>query len=245
MNSQPPPSERRRPIRVLVVDDDEAIRALTAAEISAPEFETLTAEDGDAMYRTLSTEDVDVIVLDINLPGADGLSLCRDLRSRRNTPIVLLTARASAVDRIIGLEMGADDYVPKPFDTRELAARIRNIIRRANGSASAKWVKEAHFEGWTLHLTRRHLIDPTGCMVMMSSAEFHALELLVKNHHTALPRDVLAEAEGQKIDVAGRGIDNLISRLRTKLAHKTNPSSELIKAVRGVGYVFTGDVTFS
>jgi len=238
--------ERFRRNRILVVDDDEEIRNLTAANISGPEFEVLTAADGVEMYHLLSKEHVDLIVLDLNLPGQDGLTLCRDLRAKHNTPIILLTARGGAIDRIVGLEMGADDYVPKPFETRELAARMRNVLRRAQPAPGrAAWAKEARFSGWILHLKQRHLTDPSGCMVILSGAEFHLLEMLVENANSVLSREVLAVSEGHRSGASGRGIDNLVSRLRQKLAFAGAPSVELIKAVRGAGYVLASEVTLS
>jgi two-component system OmpR family response regulator len=236
--------ERFKPSRILLVDDDEEIRLFTSNSLNGPEFDIITAADGVEMYQILAKEQVDLIVLDLSLPGQDGLTLCRDVSSRLGVPIVLLTARGGAIDRIIGLEMGADDYVSKPFETRELAARIRNILRRTHPTgAHHAWAKEAHFEGWTLHLKQRHLTDPSGCMVMLSGAEFRLLEILVENANKVLSREFLAASEGYRVDPGRRAIDNLISRLRQKLAGPTDSHHELIKTVRGSGYVFASEVS--
>jgi two-component system OmpR family response regulator len=234
---------------LLVVDDDEDIRAMLAASIESQEFGVLTAADGVEMYQVLNREQVDIIVLDLNLPGQDGLTLCRDISSRLAIPIIVLTARGGAIDRIVGLEMGADDYLPKPFETRELVARVKSILRRSRSTprlGHVGWAREARFEGWVLHLKQRHLTDPVGAMVVLSGAEFRLLELFVHHANMILSRDQLAiSAEAGRQERMGRTIDNQVSRLRQKLTAHADPANELIKTVRGSGYVLACEVTLA
>jgi two-component system OmpR family response regulator len=196
------------------------------------------------MRRLLAEHDPDLIVLDLNLPGDDGLVLCRELRARSAVPVIMLTARAEAIDRVLGLELGADDYLTKPFEPRELLARIRTVLRRTSrdglGGAPRR-ASGAVFDGWTLDLDHRHLIDPEGMLVMLSGAEYNLLRVMVDHPQEVLSRERLLSACNVR-DLSGRAIDLQISRLRQKLRDDSRPSP-LIKTVRGEGYVLAAPVT--
>src|SRR5882672_4412042 len=169
---------------LLVVEDDEEIRMLLAQQLTKAGYLVLTAWDGPTMFTALNAHTVDLILLDLNLPGEDGLSLCRSTRSRLNIPIIMLTARSDAIDRIIGLEVGADDYIIKPFEPRELVARVRSVLRRAYapmGPQEPPPPKRAIFRGWALDFENRRLTDPKGRVVMLSGNEFSLLKFLVEH----------------------------------------------------------------
>lgn len=164
--------------RLLIVDDDNDIRTLLAERLGRAGYQVSTAADGTAMRQLLDREHVDLIVLDLNLPREDGLTLCRDLRARSNTPVIMLTARAEPIDRVLGLEMGADDYLAKPFEPRELLARIRNVLRRTEAlpaNLEPLAVRRARFSRWIFDLEHRHLVDPDDRVVVLSGAEFRLL----------------------------------------------------------------------
>src|ERR1051325_3502725 len=166
--------------RLLVVDDDVDIRTLLAEALSKAGYAVSTAGDGAEMRRVLEREHVDLVVLDLNLPREDGLTLCRDLRARSSTPVIMLTARGEPIDRIVGLEMGADDYLGKPFEPRELLARIRNVLRRTEAlpaNLEPLAIRRARFSQWVFDLEHRHLVDPGGRVVVLSGAEFRLLRV--------------------------------------------------------------------
>ena len=229
--------------RILIVDDDRDIRTLLAEQLEAFGFATSLAEDGRAMRRVLDREPVDLVVLDLNLPREDGLTLCRDLRARATTPVIMLTARGEAIDRILGLEMGADDYVPKPFEPRELVARIRNVLRRHGGlrgdgvAADAVRARRLRFAGQTLDTERRHLVDAAGRVVILSGAEFRYLHALAERAGRVFSRDQLARiGSGREMEATDRAVDLQISRLRAKLGDDARAPG-IIKTVRSEGYV--------
>ena len=229
---------------VLVVDDDNDIRTLLGDFLSGAGFEVLMANDGTEMHRHLASRPVDLIVLDLNLKQEDGLALCRELRSGSSTPVIMLTARADPIDRIIGLELGADDYVTKPFEPRELVARIRTVLRRTAPPrvVQNKRSTEALFDGWTLDFEQRHLIDPEGALVMLSGVEYTLLRVMVEHAHQVLSREQIISICNAR-GISGRAIDLQISRVRHKLRDEVRASS-LIKTVRGEGYVFAARVEF-
>src|SRR5882757_5278056 len=172
------------PRTLLVVDDDEEIRTLVAEPLAKAGYNVMTASDGPSMFAALNAQPIDLIVLDLNLPGEDGLSLCRMTRAGRNIPIIMLTARSEAIDRVIGLEVGADDYITKPFEPRELVARVRSVLRRAYAPLSppeAPPPKRAVFRGWTLDFENRRLTDAKGRVVILSGGEFSLLKYLVEH----------------------------------------------------------------
>ena len=230
---------------ILIVDDDREIRSLLAEYLEGNNYRALTAMDGAVMWKTLETTRPDLIVLDLNLPGDDGLTLCRKLRGQSNIPVIMLTARNEPLDRILGLEMGADDYLPKPFEPRELLARIRSVLRRSHAMPSnlpAETTQQMRFAGWTLDLTARHLIAPDGMIVMLSGAEFRLLKVFLEQPNRILNRDqLLNQTQGRDADPFDRSIDIQISRLRQKLDEDAR-SPQIIKTVRNGGYVLAVQV---
>jgi len=229
--------------RILIVDDDSEIRSLLADYLEINGFQTFLAADGDAMWRALNQEAVDLIVLDLSLPGEDGLQLCRKLRVKSEIPVVMLTARGEPLDRILGLEMGADDYLAKPFEPRELLARIRNVLRRHTpAGGDAREVQRISFSNWTLDLVARHLLNPHGTAVMLSGAEFRLLKIFLKHPNRILSRDQLSTwTKGRDADPLDRSIDLQVSRLRQKLSDDAK-SPGLLKTVRNEGYVLAASV---
>ena len=226
--------------QILVVDDDSEIRSLLAEYLERNGLKTLVAADGASMWRTLDTARVDLIVLDLMLPGEDGLTLCRTLRARSSVPIIMLTARREPLDRIVGLEMGADDYLPKPFEPRELLARIRSVLRRAQalpGNLEPPAAKLIAFAGWRLDLEARHLLSEQGVVVSLSGAEFRLLKAFLDHPHRVLNRDQLLNlTQGRAADPFDRSVDLQVSRLREKLRDDAY-SQRIIKTVRNEGYV--------
>jgi two-component system OmpR family response regulator len=231
---------------ILVVDDDREIRTLLADYLDANNCKTVTAGDGAVMRNILATTRVDLVVLDLTLPGEDGLTLCRNLRAQSSLPVIMLTARGTALDRILGLEMGADDYLPKPFEPRELLARIRSVLRRTQALPPNLDPPEAdrlRFLGWVLDLTARHLVNPQGIVVALSGAEFRLLKVFLEHPNRVLNRDQLLNlTQGRDADPFDRSIDLMISRLRQKLGEDAR-SPQIVKTVRNEGYVLSASVT--
>ena len=232
--------------RILIVDDDREIRSLLAEYLDANGFRTLTAADGQAMRKALDSSHVDLVVLDLTLPGDDGLTICRDLRAHSSLPVVMLTARSAALDRILGLEMGADDYLPKPFEPRELLARIRSVLRRTQAlppNMEPPRARAMRFAEWTLDLTARHLINAKGVVVALSGAEFRLLKTFLEHPNRVMNRDQLLNmTQGRDADPFDRSVDLQVSRLRQKLGEDAK-SPQLIKTVRNEGYLLTVTVT--
>ena len=230
---------------LLVVDDDREIRQLLQAYLEQSGYRVTTVADGKAMRRALDEHRIDLVILDLMLPGEDGLSLCRDLRAGSNLPVLMLTARGSEVDRIVGLEMGADDYLAKPFNPRELLARIRSILRRAQALPPNLAPVDAtafRFADWTLDLATRNAIAPDGLVVPLSGAEFRLLRVFLEHPQRILSRDQLLElAAGREAVLFDRSIDVLVGRLRRRL-RDDGKDPVLIKTVRGAGYVFSAAV---
>ena len=232
---------------ILVVDDDREIRDLLARFLTRHGMRVTTARDGAEMMRLLGERRIDLVVLDLMLPGEDGLTLTRRLReARSNIPIVMLTAMGEDTDRIVGLEMGADDYVPKPFNPRELLARIKAVLRRvqsvAEDGAAAPHGAKLSFLGWSLDLATRDLTSPDGVMVSLSAGEFGLLQVFVEHPRRVLSRDQLLDfARGRSAIPFDRSIDIQVSRLRRRLGDDAK-DPQLIKTVRGGGYLFTAEV---
>ena len=231
--------------RILIVDDDADIRTLLADYLGEQGWHISTAQDGAAMQQVLNTTPIDLIVLDLTLPGSHGLTLCRDLRANSAIPVIMLTARSAPLDRILGLEMGADDYLCKPLEPRELLVRIRNVLRRSSttasnaNSSSALW----HFAGWTLDETTRQLQNGAGLVVALSGGEYRLLKVLLERPNRALNRDqLLALTQGRETDPLDRSIDLHISRLRQKLGDDAR-APRLIKTLRNEGYLLAAIVT--
>jgi two-component system OmpR family response regulator len=230
---------------ILVVEDDREISALVARYLRANECRVSVADDGRAMDRVLAESRIDLIVLDLMLPGEDGLSLCRRLRAASAIPIVMLTAKGEDIDRIIGLEMGADDYLPKPFNPRELLARIRAVLRRRVGepiSGERQAAQIVSFAGWQLHLAVRELFNPEGAKVSLTGAEFDLLHAFCERPGRVLSRDQLLDlTQGRVAGPFERSIDVLVSRLRQKMERDPR-EPQFIKTIRSGGYLFTPQV---
>ena len=234
---------------ILVVDDDREIRDLLARFLRKHGFRVDSAGDGKEMWRLLDAGRFDLIVLDLMLPGEDGLSLCRRLRAQTATPasppIIMLTAIGEEMDRIIGLEMGADDYLAKPFNPRELLARMRAVLRRSGAAPIPSEAADGEvlaFAGWRLDLARRQLLDPGGGAVDLTGGEFELLCALASHPQRLLSREQLLDlTRGRDAVPFDRAIDVQISRLRGKIeADAKNPA--IIKTVRGAGYIFAAKV---
>jgi two-component system OmpR family response regulator len=227
--------------QILIVEDDREISALVARYLSQNGMRCVAARDGREMDRTLRDGRFDLIVLDLNLPGEDGLSICRRLRQSTSIPIIMLTARSEDIDRIIGLEMGADDYLGKPFNPRELLARIRAVMRRQQGAQADPDTTPGAFafNGWTLDASKRELNNPDDVRVAVTGAEFDLLRAFCERPGRVLSRDVLLDlTQGRTATPFERSIDILISRLRQKIERDPR-EPELIKTIRSGGYLFT------
>jgi len=230
---------------ILVVDDDREIRDLLARYLRKHELRVDTAPDGRAMFRMLEAGRFDLVVLDLMLPGEDGLSLCRRLRADSTLPVIMLTAMGEEPDRIVGLEMGADDYVTKPFSPRELLARIRTVLRRAGSApapADAAAGQAYEFAGWRLDTARRTLTAPDGVLVTLTAGEYELLLAFVDRPNRVLTRDQLLDiTRGRDAAAFDRAVDVQLSRLRRKI--EPDPKAPaMIKTVRGGGYVLACDV---
>src|SRR5262245_3009877 len=235
---------------ILVVDDDREIRSLLSKFLAKNGLRVSVAADGREMRRVLDEAKIDLIVLDLMLPGDSGLTLCGQLRATTTIPILMLTAVAEDTDRIIGLEMGADDYLPKPFNPRELLARIRAILRRAEDRAPqvrADGVEPAAtfgFDGWQVQPTRRQLLDPSGRPVELTGGEFDLLMALIERPQRVLSRDRLLDlTKGRAASLFDRSVDVQIGRVRRKLESAAAGGGALIATVRGGGYMLTAAVT--
>jgi two-component system OmpR family response regulator len=230
---------------LLVVDDDREIRDLLARFLSKHGYRVATARDGREMRRSLADWRIDLIILDLMLPGEDGLALCRQLRANSGIPIIMLTAMGEETDRIVGLEMGADDYLPKPFNPRELLARVKAVLRRAQDISTRKrpgGETMLGFAGWKLDLARRRLESPEAVIVQLSAGEFDLLVAFAEHPQRTLNRDQLLDlSRGRDAVPFDRSIDIQVSRLRRKI--EADPKEpEIIKTVRGGGYIFTPEV---
>ncbi|GJL51211.1 MAG: DNA-binding response regulator [Nitrospirales bacterium] len=230
---------------ILIVDDEPSIRNPLADYLKLKGFRIQTAESAAEARKILGMTSIDLLVLDIMMPGEDGLSLCRHLRDTKDIPIILLTAMADESDRIVGLEMGADDYVVKPFNPRELLARIKAVLRRVNSlprkdrEPLASMMK---FDRWTLHVHQRELMGVDRVAIPLSTSEFVLLMVFLTHPRMVLTRDQLLDLTRNRMtDVIDRSIDIQVSRLRKKI--EIDPKSPtLIKTVWGDGYTFTGEV---
>ena len=239
-------SEQAAPKKILLVDDEPTLREPLADYLTGQGFDVIDVESAALARSYLMREHPDLVLLDIMMPGEDGLSLTRHLVENGDIPIILLTAQSEAMDRILGLEMGADDYVTKPFEPRELVARIRSVLRRATKNADMSGAEEDWqyvFEGWKLDPLKRRLTDPAGVLVPVSTAEFRMLRAFLDRPRIVLDRDQLLDmVQGREAHLFDRAVDNQISRLRGKIeSDRRNP--QLILTVRGGGYQLAADVT--
>ncbi len=226
-----------------MVDDDNEIRKLVADYLQRHGYRASEARDGVEMRRALDNDRPDLVVLDLMLPGEDGLSLCRDLRAKSNLPVIMLTARGDEIDRIIGIEMGADDYLGKPFNPRELLARIKSVLRRVRvAPVVAGDARRLRFAGWTVDCTARHLIDAQGLIVPLSGAQYRLLMVFLNHPERVLDRDKLVDLTlGREATPFDRSIDVQISRLR-QLLRDNGREPAIIKTVRNGGYVLAAAV---
>jgi two-component system OmpR family response regulator len=230
---------------ILIVDDDAETRRLLQAYLEKQGYRVTTVADGRALRKALDTARPDLIVLDLMLPGEDGLEICRDLRIRSNVPVIMLTARGEETDRIVGLEMGADDYLAKPANPRELLARIKSVLRRARSlpeNLKPEAVKSLRFAGWTLDVATRNLTAPDGVVVPLSGTEFKLLRVFLAHPDRVLSRDQLIDLMiSRDAGPFDRAIDVQVSRLRQRLREDAR-EPQIIKTVRGEGYVLAAKV---
>lgn len=232
---------------LLLVDDDEDILSLLTAFFRKHGHAVTVAQDGAAMFAALERNSIDLVVLDVMLQGEDGFSLCRQLRAASRVPVIMLTAMADHTDRVVGLEIGADDYITKPFDQRELLARVKAVLRRTAELAKAPTPSETRpalcFAGWRLEVARRELRSADNTLIILSGGEFELLLAFAEHPQRVLTRDQLLDfARGLSHAAYDRSIDVQVSRLRYKLEDDPkNPS--MIRTVRNGGYIFTPVVT--
>lgn len=233
---------------ILVVDDDDEMRKTVSAVLKYEGFSVIGARDGEGMYSALSTNDIELIVLDLTLGKDNGLNLTRDLRTHSKIPIVMLTGKDEVIDKVVGLELGADDYITKPFSNRELVARIGSVIRRCQGTETSvpdSSGEIAGFDGWELGLVSANLKDSNGNTVLLTTYEYQVLLVFVRHHKRVLSRswimDMVADRDWNPVD---RSLDVVIGKIRKKLNDDPrNPS--YIRTVRNIGYIFIADVTIS
>jgi len=233
-----------RPFHILVVEDDSEIGLLIKRHLVSSDFKVTLARNGGEMDRFLASDRIDLVMLDIMLPGEDGISICRRLRANSPIPIIIVSAKNEDIDRVIGLEIGADDYLPKPFNPRELIARVKALFRRIElGGASARPTAEKlRFEDWEMDCRARRLLNAERALISLTPAEFNLLQVLAERSGRVLSRDQLVELTlGQFGASNGRNIDILISRLRAKLEAGGAPY-QFIRTVRSGGYEFVAPV---
>ncbi|WP_260928898.1 response regulator [Novosphingobium sp. 9] len=233
--------------RILLVEDDHALRSLTARALRQDGFEVCTAETGAKMWTLWREENPSLLVLDVMLPDANGFDLFRQLRRESEVPVIFVSARGTESDRVLGLELGADDYLPKPYSTRELSARVGAVLRRGRTRPGEPGVAEPSssdtitFEGWSVSLARRELRSPTNAIVDLTGAEFDLLATFLSHPQRVLGRERLLELSRDRLsDQSDRSIDVLVSRLRRKL--RSGEAEAVITTVRGVGYMFRAEV---
>ncbi len=230
------------PDHILIVDDDAEIRKLLGDYLQKNGMKTTAVADGRAMWQALEAGRVDLIVLDLMLPGDDGLTLCRNLRVKSEIPVIMLTARGDETDRIVGLEMGADDYLPKPFSPRELLARIKVILRRSRSlpdNLRPEDARHLRFSDWLLDTAHRHLVSAAGVVTPLSGSEYRLLRIFLSHPNRVMNRDQLVDlTQGREADPLDRSIDVQVSRLRHRLGDDPR-DPRLIKTVRGEGYVLS------
>ncbi len=227
---------------ILVVDDDAEIRSLLREYLQKNGYRVTAVAEGKGMWAALDAGRVDIVVLDLMLPGDDGLTLCRNLRARSEVPVIMLTARGEETDRIVGLEMGADDYLAKPFNPRELLARVKSILRRSRAlpdNLRPETARAIRFAGWTLALEARNLLSPEGVVVALSGTEYKLLRIFLAHPNRVLNRDQLIDLMlSRDASPFDRSIDVQVSRLRHRLGEGAKEPA-IIKTVRGEGYVLS------
>ncbi len=232
--------------QILVVEDDSGTRTLLVRFLGENGFRATSARNAAEMWEALEGIAIDLVLMDVMLPGTSGLDLCRAVRRTSAVPIIMVTARGAETDRVLGLELGADDYVPKPFSRPELLARIRAVLRRGRGiieEPAGTRTRRLRFASWVLDTARHELKAPDGAVVEISGAEYAVLLAFLEHPQRVMTRDRILELSRNRIgEVFDRSVDVLVSRLRRKLG-APEEASELIKTVRGAGYLFAADVS--
>ncbi|WP_298670657.1 response regulator transcription factor [uncultured Sphingomonas sp.] len=229
---------------ILLVEDDPALRMLTTRALQENGYVVRPCATGPEMWLALEAGPVDLVLLDIMLPGTSGIDLCRSLRMKSEVPIIFISARDSETDRVVGLELGADDYLAKPFGTRELIARVRAVLRRGGLERQQADRAEgiAEFDGWQVSLRRRELTSPDGAVVALTGAEFDLLVSLIDHPQRIIARERLIELSRTRMgDASDRSVDVLVSRVRRKLSSAGREAP--IITVRGIGYMLNTEVT--
>ncbi len=234
---------------ILIVEDEERVRRTLSTFLSREGFQVRAVGTADEMRRSLAVRPADLILLDLMLPGEDGISLARELRAKSDVAIIMLTGKVSTLDKVVGLEVGADDYITKPHNDRELLARIRTVLRRTTNRATVAGDqppgRTARFEGWIVDLVSQELTAPSGERVSLTGNEFQLLTSLILRSERALSRQEILDAVfGRDWSPSDRSIDVLVAKLRRKLGDDPR-HPHLIKTIRGTGYRFTADVQFS
>ena len=232
--------------KILIVDDDQKTRVLLKTYLEKNQYEVALAHDGESFLAEFSrqAQELAMVILDVMLPDTDGFALCEEVRSRSNVPIIMLTASSDETDRVVGLELGADDYIAKPYSPRELLARIKAILRRTATDAPAA-VRYHRFDTFTLDLVERKVVDGEGAELALTGLDFQLLKYFVEHPGVILDRDQLCEqTRGRESGPLDRSLDVQISRLRMRL-NDDGKQPRLIKTVRGAGYVFSADVASS
>ena len=241
----------KRPAHILVVDDEEAVRTLLRECFELDGYRVSEAKDGAQLADRLVEAPVDLITLDLNLGGENGFDLARQVRANHNVPIIMISGKGDTIDRVVGLELGADDYITKPFHVREVLARVRAVLRRYEGAVHAQALHDkappaaGHrftFDAWTLDLDKREMRSTAGALRELTTAEFNLLVMFVERPSRVLSRDNIMDLlKGHEWSPFDRSIDSLVVRVRRKI--EANPETpRQIKTVRGVGYVFAGEV---
>jgi len=237
-------------LRILVADDDKGMRNMLRRYLCEEAFAVSEASDGAQVRAIFAREKIDLVLLDLTMPGEDGLSIARSIRERTNVPIIMLTGKGELIDRVAGLEAGADDYIAKPFHLREVLARIRSVLRRARpgekmseaGPLQPVESSGLAFQGWRLNLLKRELNSPDGSPVTLTTAEFELLRVFALHPNRVLNRDQLMDfLKGREWVAYDRTIDAQVVRLRRKI-ERDPKRPELIKTVRGAGYIFAAEV---
>lgn len=229
---------------IILVEDDPSLRTLTTRALQENGYIVRPAGSAPEMWLAFEQGPADLVLLDIMLPGTNGIDLCRSIRQKSSIPVIFVSAKGSETDRVVGLELGADDYVAKPFGTRELIARIRAVLRRGNAERDVPTQTRGmlHFDRWTINLPRRELLSPTGAVVELTGAEFDLLVALCDHSGRVIARERLIELSRTRLgDSSDRSIDVLVSRLRRKLSNAGTAAP--IATVRGVGYILNAPVT--
>lgn len=240
------PATARLGRRLLMVDDDEQILELLSGFLEGQGYDVSCAKNGHEMRDLLARHDIDLVILDLKLPGEDGLTICKTLRAVSSVPIIILTAMSEEIDRIVGLELGADDYLAKPCSARELLARIKSLLRRMQMSpvpGTTPTTPSYSFDGWVMDCERHALVAPNGNVIELSVGEVDLMMAFLQGANRVLTRDrLMDQTRGRLASPIDRAIDVQISRLRRKLEEAHPSGANLIKTVRGAGYMFTSDV---